>query len=67
MAVVEVTLKADIITVFNSVMGAPDDATKLATFAEALAKVIVTKVIPNMTVAVTGVTTGGGSAGGTVS
>lgn len=67
MAVVEATLKADIITVFNQVIGSPDDAAKLAKFAEALAKVIVTKVIPNMQVAVTGVTVGGGTAGGTVS
>lgn len=67
MAVVEATLKADIIVVFNAVMGAPDDSAKLATFAEALAKVIVTKVIPNMQVTVTGVASGGASAGGTVS
>ncbi len=65
MAVAVPGLKAAIISEL-SVLGAVTDSSKQSDFAEALAKVIVNYLLPNIVVTVTsvaGVTTGGGVSG----
>lgn len=66
MPLTQASLAAKISSEIAALYGAPADAAKLQSFADAIAKAIVDELKANAVVTVTGVTAGGGSAVGKI-
>ena len=67
MALSQATLSTKIQTEIVALYGVADDSARLKQFADAIAKAIVDEITQNAVVTVTGVQSGGSSAGGTIS